>query len=335
MAMTIGFFGGMAIWSISTPHAKLSIDDGHCRIGSGMIPSYITFSCDVIINVGLTGIFVWLIRPVLGNQARAPATIMIETAHLPIRNQSVLGSVITSNNGKDDQLSLSVSRMLRRNIIGSALTLVAGTMNLIIYFVDATSQIAYVCYTLCTIDGVYNSLMLRNSILMERQWYLVYWWFNGSRLGQTKRTKPVINKLPGPTSLARRFYSTPSLCLRLRIPIQRHPNKSLSCWSEDLRRGVLFIHQAGRPELSNMLDLCSTFGCITMTPQSCIFSLISPTPRDLRPPRQPVKRRANDAMRACNSLSACRLDHTNTIFPDPTSTQHLKRRRQHPPLLAT
>jgi hypothetical protein len=64
-----------------------------------------------------------------------------------------LGGVLSINATRDDQLTLSVKKMLTRNIIGSALTFVAGAINLIVYFVDATSQIAFVCYTLCVIDG--------------------------------------------------------------------------------------------------------------------------------------------------------------------------------------
>lgn len=119
-----------------------------------MIPSYTTFSADIVINIGLTGVFVWLIVPVLKNQARSPASIMVETPESSARNSNVVREVLRSNAESDDQLSLSVKSMLRRNIIGSALTFVAGAINLIIYFVDATSQIAYVCYTLCVVDGM-------------------------------------------------------------------------------------------------------------------------------------------------------------------------------------
>jgi hypothetical protein len=144
----------MSLWCIATPHAGISMQDGHCRIGSDMIPSYITFSSDIIINIGLTGVFVWLILPVLKNQARGPANLMVETSQPPSRSPFALRGVLSSNVERDDQLSLSVKKMLRRNIIGSALTFVAGAINLVIYFVDATSQIAYVCYTLCIVDGM-------------------------------------------------------------------------------------------------------------------------------------------------------------------------------------
>lgn len=154
MVITIAFFGGMALWCIATPHAGISIHDGHCRIGSDMIPSYITFSFDIIINIGLTGVFVWLILPVLRNQARGSATDVLEASQPPARNPFALRGFLSSNTERDDQLSLSIKKMLRRNIIGSALTFVAGAINLIIYFVDATSQIAYVCYTLCIVDGI-------------------------------------------------------------------------------------------------------------------------------------------------------------------------------------
>lgn len=152
--LIIAAFGGMALWCIATPHARISVQDGHCRIGSDMIPSYTTFSADIVINIVLTGVFVWLIFPILKNQARGSASVVVEDLEPHARNLFALRGVLSSNNdGRDDQLSLNVKKMLRRNIIGSALTFVAGAINLVIYFVDATSQIAYVCYTLCVVDG--------------------------------------------------------------------------------------------------------------------------------------------------------------------------------------
>ncbi|KAH7394967.1 hypothetical protein DE146DRAFT_658795 [Phaeosphaeria sp. MPI-PUGE-AT-0046c] len=154
-------FGGMALWCIATPHAGISVHDGHCRIGSDMIPSYTTFSADIVINIGLTGVFVWLILPVLRNQARGSTIVMVEVSQPPARNPSALRGVLSNNTERDDHLSLSVKKMLRRNIIGSALTFVAGAVNLVIYFVDATSQIAYVCYTLCIVDVVFGVLVVQ------------------------------------------------------------------------------------------------------------------------------------------------------------------------------
>ena len=152
MVITVGFFGGMALWCIATPHASISMQDGHCRIGSDMIPSYTTFSTDIIINIALTGVFIWLILPVLKNQ-RGLASISGASAQAPARSPFSIRGVLTNNIESDDRLAQSVKRMLRKNIIGSALTFVAGAINLIIYFVDATSQIAFVCYTLCIVDG--------------------------------------------------------------------------------------------------------------------------------------------------------------------------------------
>jgi hypothetical protein len=152
MLITVGFFGGMALWCIATPHAAISMHDGHCRIGSDMIPSYTTFSTDIVINIALTGVFIWLILPVLKNQ-RGVANLSGASSQAPSRNPFSIRGVLGTNVESDDRLSQSVKRMLRRNIVGSALTFVAGAINLVIYFVDATSQIAFVCYTLCIVDG--------------------------------------------------------------------------------------------------------------------------------------------------------------------------------------
>jgi hypothetical protein len=154
MFIAVGCFGGIAVWCMATSHAAISVHDGHCRIGSDTIPSYIAVSSDVVINIGLTGVFVWLILPVLRNQSRGPAAVMIGTSQYPTRGLSALRGVMSTDADGDDQLSLSVKKMLRRNIIGSALTFVAGAANQIIFFVDATSQIAYFCFTLCVVDGM-------------------------------------------------------------------------------------------------------------------------------------------------------------------------------------
>lgn len=153
MVITIGFFGGMALWCIATPHSAISVDDGYCRIGSDMIPSYTTFSTDIVINIALTSVFIWLILPILKNQARSTVNIMDVMSRPPAPSPLALIGVLSSNVERDDPLAFSVKKMLRRNIIGSGLTFVAGAINLVIYFVDATSQIAFVCYTLCIVDG--------------------------------------------------------------------------------------------------------------------------------------------------------------------------------------
>ncbi|EUC40290.1 hypothetical protein COCMIDRAFT_41354 [Bipolaris oryzae ATCC 44560] len=161
MIMTIGFFGGMAVWCIATPHSAINVHDGHCRIGSDMIPSYTTFSTDIVINFSLTGVFIWLISPVLNNQGRGTARVMDGMSWPPALGPFALRGVLSSNIERDDPLALSMKRMLRRNIIGSILTFAAGAINLIIYFVDATSQIAFVCYTMCILDVVFGVLVVQ------------------------------------------------------------------------------------------------------------------------------------------------------------------------------
>jgi hypothetical protein len=221
----------MAVWCIATPHAGISVHDGHCRIGSDMIPSYITFSSDIVINIGLTGVFVWLILPVLKNQSRGPTAVMIGMPQHPTRSPSALRGVMSSNAEIDDQLSLSVKKMLRRNIIGSALTFVAGAVNLVIYFVDATSQIAYVCYTLCVVDGMHLLSRSSNLVLTDWQWCLEYWSFIGLRLGQTKQMRAPAHGLQTLMSLAQQLRSPVSLCLELRGRTPRHQREpSTSLW---------------------------------------------------------------------------------------------------------
>ncbi|CAI6309562.1 unnamed protein product [Periconia digitata] len=163
MITVVGFFGGMALWAIATPHARIDIKDGHCRIGSDMVPSYTTFSSDIIINIALTGVFCWLIFPMLLNDARNPSQCGTEASRPERidRKPSVVRGLLTRKSARNDQLSLSVKKMLKRNIIGSALTFFAGAINLVIYFVDATSQIAYVCFTLCIVDVVFGVLVVQ------------------------------------------------------------------------------------------------------------------------------------------------------------------------------
>ncbi|PVI05975.1 hypothetical protein DM02DRAFT_583575 [Periconia macrospinosa] len=161
MIIAVGFFGGMALWCLATPHAKISLKDGHCLIGSDMIPSYITFSFDIIINIGLTFVFCWLIMPILKNQERGVDYCGSEESQPSPRKRAVVRRMLGRGRTEtDDRLAQSIKKMLKRNIIGSALTFVAGSINLIIYFVDATSQIAYVCYTLCVVDVVFGVLVV-------------------------------------------------------------------------------------------------------------------------------------------------------------------------------
>ncbi|KAF2999459.1 hypothetical protein E8E13_008096 [Curvularia kusanoi] len=85
----------------------------------------------------------------------------VHASDSPAQNPYSITGVLSASIDRDDKLSLGVKRMLKRNIIGSALTFVASAINLVVYFVDATSQIAYVCYTLCIIDVVLGVLVVQ------------------------------------------------------------------------------------------------------------------------------------------------------------------------------
>ncbi|KAK7188104.1 hypothetical protein DPSP01_001645 [Paraphaeosphaeria sporulosa] len=157
-------FGAISIWGLITPHAELSLDDGQCRIGLAKVPAYLLLIFDALINAALTVLFVVLLRPVLEFRERT-STCFDDGNPSPSVNRfrqalRQLRSLGFKEDEGTDNFSTSIKIVLWKNVVGSGITFMASAANLIVFFSEKGSQLAFVCLVSCMADVTCGALVV-------------------------------------------------------------------------------------------------------------------------------------------------------------------------------
>lgn len=154
MLIIVVGFGSIAICGFIWPVANVSEADGRCRIGLPFRVTIPLLTFDVAINVLLTGIFVYLLRPLFRfNKAGSPATLsgkgireMFKLAHA--RSNSFDLGIVNHHSYK------SIQRLLWKSLAGSVLVMLPTVGNLSALIPLQGQELGWVCLLICTLDGM-------------------------------------------------------------------------------------------------------------------------------------------------------------------------------------
>ncbi|KAF2095274.1 hypothetical protein NA57DRAFT_44928, partial [Rhizodiscina lignyota] len=145
-AWPIAEVGGKAISSDIPPAA-----DGRCRIGIPLKVTVPLLTYDIFINIALTGVFLWLLTPLVSFSARAtsmsPAsntTTAIDTAMMTEMNYNV---VSTRPAG-----ATSIEKLVAKSLIGAVLVLFPTVVNLVLLYHFKGREFGWLCLSICTLD---------------------------------------------------------------------------------------------------------------------------------------------------------------------------------------
>jgi hypothetical protein len=140
-------FGGLTTYEAITAHSGLSLEDGLCRVGLVPYMAFEFMGVDTFISVALTGIFIWLLRPVLNSRANPNLFGVSVSQRRDSSQHSSLPRAVLSINSllkhKKDRKSFQdiAKSMMWRNVIGSTLILLFTFANIIIFLkVKAVEQ---------------------------------------------------------------------------------------------------------------------------------------------------------------------------------------------------
>ena len=152
MVAICGGFGSVAVIGFIFPVAELSQVDGRCRIGLPRKVAFPLLCFDVGLNFLLTGLFFWLLRPVLSLHNVAPLTSLV--GKMGITSRSV---------GNDQQLlhaspelkalNRHIKTLLWKCLIGSTLVMLPTVGNMVTFYIMRGRELGWICLTICTLDG--------------------------------------------------------------------------------------------------------------------------------------------------------------------------------------
>jgi len=148
-------------YQFMNPMAVLSPDDGQCRIGIEPRAAVAVIVLDTVINFGLTGIFVYQLRPtlasVLPELSSAPGTPRLRS-EFPARGSKPwmrrTHQFIRSSSQNDFRV------MLIRNVAGSGFMLLVTLCNNGLFLNWAFAKMGHACLLMCLTDGEYTCIGL-------------------------------------------------------------------------------------------------------------------------------------------------------------------------------
>lgn len=151
-------FGGFVVYEFVTSFSELSREDGLCRCGIPPDAVLAVMTSDMVINVSLNGVFIWLLKPVLSSRAN-PTHFGTETSQTrnPIKNRSLsrAESIFRGlKKEKKDRMSFqdTVKDMLWRNVIGSTLILLFTVANGAVLLSVKEATLSHVISLTCLVD---------------------------------------------------------------------------------------------------------------------------------------------------------------------------------------
>lgn len=151
MFILLGGFGTIAIIGYLSPIVELSNLDGRCRIG---LPSKVSFpllSFDVGVNFMLTGLFFWLLRPVMDIHG----LLSIKSWCGGKRKEARRVQNMESGEFKS-AMHNHIKTLLWRSLTGSALVMFPTVANMVQFYVMNGRELGWICLTLCTLDSKFT-----------------------------------------------------------------------------------------------------------------------------------------------------------------------------------
>ena len=142
VSIVLGGFGVIAVFAFLYPVTSLSQIDGKCRIG---LPFKVTLPLliyDILINLSLTAFFCWIGQKYLRGRS-LKQTLNIVSAALPFHHSKKL----------DTQENLLMFMMVK-GTIGAGAIIMPTVANLAILFKLNGHEQGWLCFTICTIDGM-------------------------------------------------------------------------------------------------------------------------------------------------------------------------------------
>lgn len=131
---------------------------GKCHIGLPPKTSIVLCIYDIIINFSLTGVFLWLLRPLLafGRPTDVPIwkrCLIEKLASYAWLMQFRLPDIPAYRLTLTREVVKARENLVRKTLIGTILVVIPTIVNLSILYVVGGKEMGWLCLTLCTSDG--------------------------------------------------------------------------------------------------------------------------------------------------------------------------------------
>ncbi|KAF2634810.1 hypothetical protein P280DRAFT_523787 [Massarina eburnea CBS 473.64] len=164
MFLICGGFGSIAVVGYLTPIVELSRLDGRCRIGLPLKVSFPLMCFDIGVNFLLTGLFIWLLKPVLSHHGLLSLSGLFGEK-LAKRLRCGMGGVgrgstIQYSNEQKRAMNKNIKTLLWKCLIGSSLVMLPTVGNMAQFYIMKGRELGWICLTICTLDVSWGVLII-------------------------------------------------------------------------------------------------------------------------------------------------------------------------------
>lgn len=142
--MTVSL-GGVAVNTYSSPVITMVPEDGRCHIGIPGRASIPFMVMDIVVDVALTSVFVYLLRPVVKVHFLSKILAALGIRSMPTSE--------VEDERNDTVVQRNIRTLLRKSLIGGLLIMIPTVANMVQFYIMNGKELALICLTICTFDG--------------------------------------------------------------------------------------------------------------------------------------------------------------------------------------
>lgn len=146
-------------WRVTAMHDS----DGRCHFGISSAASIPVLSVNVLTNVCLTGVFIYLLRPIV-KLYRVPTVSAALEKKNNDNNTEVTAddtpTITSSSTTHESAVQKNIKTLLWKSILGAILTELPVAANMIQFLVTGGAELGMMCLTFCMVDVFWDALVI-------------------------------------------------------------------------------------------------------------------------------------------------------------------------------
>lgn len=155
--LVIVSFCAVAINAYLSPIIEIGPSDGRCHTGIPGKASIPFMTVDILVDIVLTGVFFYLLRPVVSVGGIFKVTAVVGPSKSRT-TPATPATPATEKNMDETAVQRNIRMLLRKSLIASALIMIPTIANMIQFYITQGKELAMVCMTLCVMDGTLSRI---------------------------------------------------------------------------------------------------------------------------------------------------------------------------------
>jgi len=151
LAMAAVFYTSITVVSFMYRVTELRASDGRCHFGIRAVASWPTLAANIFTNLVLTGIFFYLLRPVVKPHS---------STSIPAPSSQQSNKTFWGPRANESVVQRNIRTLLWKSIVASLLLEIPLAANMIQFIITKGEELGMICLIICMVDVFWDCLVL-------------------------------------------------------------------------------------------------------------------------------------------------------------------------------